>query len=97
MEAVVERGNMTAALKRVLANKGVAGVDGMSVDALRPHLREHWPRIKEELLEGHYAPQPVLGVEIPKSGGKGKRLLGIPTAVDRLIQQALHQVWLNSR
>jgi len=91
MEAVVERENMTAALKRVRANKGAAGVDGMAVDALLPLLRQHWPRIKEELLRGRYAPGPVRGVEIPKPGG-GVRQLGIPTVLDRLIQQALHQV-----
>jgi len=63
----------------------------MAVEQLQPHLKEHWPRIKEELLEGRYRPQPVRGVEIPKPGG-GMRQLGIPTVVDRLIQQAMHQV-----
>jgi RNA-directed DNA polymerase len=92
MEAVVERENMKAALRRVRSNKGASGVDGMTVDGLIPFLREQWPRIKEELLEGRYRPQPVRGVEIPKPGGKGVRQLGIPTALDRLIQQALHQV-----
>ncbi len=92
MEAVVERGNMTAALRRVVANKGSAGVDGMPVEALKPYLKAHWPRIKEQLLAGRYEPAPVRMVEIPKPGGKGMRQLGIPTVVDRLIQQALHQV-----
>jgi len=92
MDAVVERENMVSALRRVERNKGAAGVDGMPVESLRPYLKEHWPRIKEELLEGRYVPQPVLGVEIPKPGGKGMRQLGIPTVLDRLIQQALHQV-----
>ena len=64
----------------------------MTVEQMRAYLREHWPRIKEELLSGHYQPQPVLKVGIPKLGGKGMRMLGIPTVVDRLIQQALHQV-----
>jgi RNA-directed DNA polymerase len=64
----------------------------MTVAQLRDYLREHWPRIKEELLAGSYQPRPVLKVEIPKPGGKGMRMLGIPTVVDRLIQQALHQV-----
>jgi RNA-directed DNA polymerase len=64
----------------------------MSVGDLRPYLKEHWPRIKEELLEGRYEPRPVLKVEIPKPGGKGMRQLGIPTVLDRLIQQALLQV-----
>ncbi len=92
METVVERGNMVKALCQVEANKGSAGVDGVSVQALRACLREHWPRIKEELLEDRYEPQPVRKVEIPKPGGKGMRQLGIPTVMDRLIQQALNQV-----
>lgn len=91
MEAVVERENMMAAYKRVAGNKGAAGVDGMSVDELKPYLDEHWVRIKGELLEGRYEPQAVAQVEIPKPNG-GMRKLGIPTVVDRLIQQAIHQV-----
>jgi len=91
MEAVVERGNMKAALRRVERNKGAPGIDEMTTDALRPYLHEHWPRIKEELLAGTYQPSPVRKVAIPKPGG-GMRQLGIPTVVDRLIQQALHQV-----
>jgi len=92
MEAVVERGNMLKALRQVEANKGSPGVDGVTVEDLRSHLYEHWPRIREELLEGRYKPQPVRKVEIPKPGGKGMRQLGIPTVRDRLIQQALNQV-----
>jgi RNA-directed DNA polymerase len=92
MEAVVERENMKAALRRVERNKGAAGVDGMTTGQLRAHLHEHWPRIKKELLEDRYAPSPVLKVDIPKPGGKGMRMLGIPTVLDRLIQQALSQV-----
>jgi RNA-directed DNA polymerase len=92
MEAVVGRENMWQALKRVETNRGAAGVDGMPVSEMRTHLREHWPRIKEELLEGQYLPSPVKGVEIPKPGGNGVRQLGIPTVLDRLIQQALLQV-----
>jgi len=92
MEAVVERENMLKAFNRVVRNKGSAGVDAMSVDELKPYLQTHWKRIKAELLAGSYDPQPVLRVEIPKPGGKGMRKLGIPTVVDRLIQQALHQV-----
>jgi RNA-directed DNA polymerase len=92
MEAVVERENMRSALQRVEANKGAAGTDRMPWDQLRPYLKEHWPRIKEELLDGRYKPSPVRLVEIPKPGGKGMRALGIPTVVDRLIQQALNQV-----
>jgi len=92
MEAVVERENMLNAFKRVVSNKGAAGVDAMGVDALKPYLQTHWARIKEQLLAGSYEPQPVRRVEIPKPGGKGMRKLGVPTVVDRLIQQALHQV-----
>jgi RNA-directed DNA polymerase len=92
MEAVVERGNMLKAFRRVVGNKGAAGVDAMSVDELMPYLQTHWKRIKEQLLEGCYQPQPVRRVEIPKPGGKGMRKLGVPTVVDRLIQQALHQI-----
>ena len=91
MEAVVERENMKVAYARVVSNRGAAGVDGMTVEDLKAHLVQHWPSIKEELLRGKYQPQPVLGVQIPKPGG-GERQLGIPTVVDRLIQQALHQV-----
>ena len=91
MEAVVEGSNMRKAYARVVANKGAAGLDNMSVDELALHLRAHWPRIKEDLLAGRYEPRPVLGIEIPKPSG-GMRQLGIPTVQDRLIQQALHQV-----
>lgn len=90
MEETVSRGNMMAAFRRVVSNKGAPGVDGMTVDQLEGYLKEHWPRIREELLDGTYMPQPVLKVEIPKPSG-GRRTLGIPTVVDRLIQQALHQ------
>lgn len=92
MEAVVEGKNMGAALQRVKANKGSAGVDNMTVEELTPYLHAHWPRIKADLLEGRYQPSPVRKVEIPKPDGKGMRQLGIPTVLDRLIQQALHQV-----
>ena len=90
MELAVSRENMMAAYARVVGNKGAAGIDEVSVADLKPFLVD-WPRIREELLEDRYEPQAVRGVEIPKPGG-GTRLLGIPTAVDRLIQQALHQV-----
>ena len=92
MEAVVERGNMLAALHRVERNKGAAGVDGMTAADLRANLKEQWPTVRESLLTGNYAPKPVLRVEIPKPDGKGVRKLGIPTVMDRLLQQALHQV-----
>ena len=91
IERLVERENMVRALNRVERNKGAAGIDGMSVEELRPYLHEHWLRIKEALLSGRYQPQAVRGVEIPKASG-GKRQLGIPCVLDRLIQQALHQV-----
>lgn len=90
MEKVVSRSNMMAALDRVVSNKGAPGIDAMPATALRGYLVENWPRIREELLEGRYLPQPVRRVEIPKESG-GTRKLGIPTVLDRLIQQALHQ------
>jgi RNA-directed DNA polymerase len=92
MEAVVERSNMLKALHQVESNKGAAGVEGMTVDDLRAYLKEQWPAIRERLLSGSYEPKPVRRVEIPKPDGKGMRKLGIPTVVDRLIQQALHQL-----
>ena len=91
MEAVVARPNMLAALKRVQANKGSPGVDQMTVQQLPGWLREHWKELKAALLAGRYRPQAVKRVEIPKPGG-GMRQLGIPTVVDRLLQQALLQV-----
>lgn len=91
MEQVVERENMKRAYERVVRNKGAAGVDGMKVEELLPYLQRSWARIKEELVSGSYRPEGVRVVEIPKASG-GKRQLGIPTVVDRLIQQALHQV-----
>ena len=91
MEAVVERENMKLAYERVVANKGSAGVDGMRVEDLKSYLIANWPRIREELVEGRYQPQPVLRVDIPKPSG-GMRQLGIPTVLDRLIQQAVNQI-----
>jgi group II intron reverse transcriptase/maturase len=91
MEQVVDRENMIRAWRRVRANKGSPGIDGVTVEELTGYLREHWPRIREELLKGEYRPQPVKEVEIPKTGG-GTRRLGIPTVVDRVIQQAILQV-----
>jgi len=91
MEAVLERRNLQAALKRVKQNKGSPGIDGMTVEELPNHLRVHWPRLREQLLAGTYQPQPVRRHAIPKSGG-GERELGIPTVLDRFIQQALLQV-----
>ncbi|MBI5481422.1 MAG: group II intron reverse transcriptase/maturase [Deltaproteobacteria bacterium] len=91
MEAVVERSNVVKALKRVKQNKGSPGVDGMTVDELPKHLAEHWQEIREQLLEGTYQPKPVREAEIPKSGG-GVRKLGIPTVLDRFVQQSILQV-----
>jgi len=91
LEEVCERGNLIAAHGRVVRNGGAPGVDGMTVDELMPWCREHWARIREDLLSGTYAPAPVRKVEIPKPGGKGIRTLGIPTVLDRMIQQALLQ------
>jgi RNA-directed DNA polymerase len=91
MEEVVERGNMKAALKRVKSNKGSPGVDGMTVEELSAYLNAHWETVRAQLLDGSYQPQPVCQQEIPKSDG-GIRKLGIPTVVDRLIQQAILQV-----
>jgi group II intron reverse transcriptase/maturase len=91
MEQLVERGNMKKAYAQVMRNKGAAGIDNMPVESLMPYLREKWPGIKEQLLKGHYKPKPVRKVEIPKPDG-GRRQLGIPTVLDRLIQQAIHQI-----
>src|SRR6266571_4219604 len=91
MEAIVERNNLRKALARVKANKGAAGIDGMTFEDLAPYLKEHWPTIRAQLLDGSYRPQPVRRVEIPKASG-GMRPLGIPTVLDRFIQQAVMQV-----
>jgi RNA-directed DNA polymerase len=91
LEAVVERGNLRLAYQRVIENKGAAGVDALTVAELNDHLKQHWPRIRTRLLAGNYQPRPVRRVDIPKPQG-GVRTLGIPTVVDRLLQQALHQV-----
>lgn len=92
MEEVLRRENMLAAHKRVVHNGGAPGVDGMTVDDLEGYVREHWAQIREELLGDRYQPRPVRRVEIPKPDGRGTRTLGIPTVLDRLIQQALNQV-----
>jgi len=91
MEEVCQRDNLWKALKRVQANKGSPGVDGITVKQLPGYLKRHWPKIREQLLSGTYRPQPVKRVEIPKPDG-GVRKLGIPTALDRFIQQAVLQV-----
>ena len=92
MEEVVRRGNVVAAYKRVVRNGGAPGVDGVTVDDFKAYCRERWARVREELLSDEYQPQPVRRVEIPKPGRRGTRVLGIPTVLDRMIQQALLQV-----
>jgi len=91
LEKVLCRENMLRAYQRVVSNKGAPGVDGMTVDELMPMLRKRWDAIRKELLDGTYRPAPVRKVEIPKPSGRGVRTLGIPTVLDRLIQQALYQ------
>jgi retron-type reverse transcriptase len=88
---IFNRGNLFAALARVEANGGAPGVDGLTVEALRPYLKAHWLEVRAALDAERYRPQPVRRVEIPKPDG-GVRLLGIPTVLDRLIQQAIAQV-----
>jgi RNA-directed DNA polymerase len=92
MEEVCERENLKEALQRVKANKGSAGADGMTVGQLTDYLKQHWPAIREQLLNGTYEPKPVRRVEIPKPDGGGMRKLGIPSVLDRFIQQAVMQV-----
>lgn len=91
MEEVLRSENLMAAYKRVVSNGGAGGIDGRSVDDLEHQIREDWPRIREQLLSGAYVPSPVRKVEIEKPGG-GVRTLGIPTVMDRMIEQALNQV-----
>jgi len=91
LNRVLERNNLVRALKQVRRNKGAPGIDGMSVDELPGFLRQHWPKIRQQLIDGRYRPKPVKRVEIPKPDGR-KRKLGIPTVLDRMIQQAIAQV-----
>jgi len=92
LEKVINRNNLNLAYKRVKRNGGSHGVDGMKVEELLPYLKQHGDQIRQELLDGKYRPQPVRRVEIPKPNGGGVRLLGVPTVVDRMIQQAIAQV-----
>jgi RNA-directed DNA polymerase len=92
MEEVCERDNLGKAWKRVRSNKGTAGVDGMTIEQLPAYLSEHWPTIRTQLLCGTYTPRPIKRVDIPKPHGGGVRKLGIPSVLDRLIQQAVLQV-----
>lgn len=91
MAQVLDKENLVRALKQVRRNKGAAGVDGMTTEQLSFYLHAHWPTLKESLITGHYRPQPVRRVEIPKADGK-MRKLGIPTVIDRFVQQAIAQV-----
>ncbi|USS95766.1 reverse transcriptase domain-containing protein [Serratia symbiotica] len=91
MEIILNQENLKQALKRVKANKGAPGVDGISVSELPDYLKRQWPELRSNLLPGRYKPQPVRRVDIPKPGG-GTRQLGIPTVMDRFIQQAVMQV-----
>jgi RNA-directed DNA polymerase len=91
LNRILERKNLVRALKQVRRNKGAPGIDGMTVDELPDFLKQHWPQIRQQLIEGTYRPKPVKRVEIPKPDGR-RRKLGIPTALDRLIQQAIAQV-----
>ena len=91
MARVLERDNLRRALKQVIRNKGAPGIDGMIVEQLPGYLKHHWPRLKDQLQRGHYHPQPVKRITIPKPTG-GERHLGVPTVIDRFIQQALLQV-----
>jgi RNA-directed DNA polymerase len=91
LDAVLARDNLARAWQRVKANKGAPGIDGVSIAEFPAHAREHWPALREQIRQGRYQPQPVRRVEIPKPDG-GKRLLGIPTVTDRVLQQAIAQV-----
>jgi RNA-directed DNA polymerase len=91
LQAVLARDNLARAWKRVKSNKGAPGIDGVTVQDWLAHAREHWPALRAQIEGGRYEPQPVRRVEIPKPDG-GKRLLGIPTVTDRVVQQAIAQV-----
>ena len=91
LDLILSRNNLNEAYKKVYANKGASGVDGVTVEALHNHLKEHGDKLITDIKQRRYKPQPALRVEIPKDNGK-VRLLGIPTVVDRVIEQAIHQV-----
>ena len=92
LEQITDRRNIEKALEQVLRNKGAGGIDGMQTDELRDYLNANWQSLRSKILEGSYQPSPVRKVEIPKPQG-GKRMLGIPTVLDRLLQQAISQ-WM---
>ena len=94
IDTVLSRENLRRAYDQVLKNKGAAGIDNRSVNDLKLYFQQNWHSIKQQIETGSYQPDPILGVEIPKKNGK-IRLLGIPTVVDRLLHQALHQVHMN--
>lgn len=91
IESVVDERNMQKAIKAVISNKGSSGIDGVTTEDIKAVMQKNWPQIKQDLLEGKYRPSPVKRVEIPKPDGSGVRQLGIPTVMDRIIQQAIHQ------
>ena len=91
LEGILDKWNIDKALEQVIGNKGAGGVDGMQTDELRGYLHTNWQSLRTKILEGSYVPSPVRKVEIPKPKG-GKRMLGIPTVLDRLLQQAISQV-----
>ena len=95
LEEILDHRNVLKALKQVISNQGAGGVDGMQTEELRSYLEANWTAWKQSILEGTYRPSPVRKVEIPKPQG-GKRMLGIPTVLDRLLQQCLYQ-WLNPK
>jgi len=92
LEQILDKDNLNRAFRKVKSNKGAPGIDGMELEALRPYLMENGAQLKQSILDGKYRPNPVRRVEIPKEGGRKKRKLGIPTVVDRVIQQAIAQV-----
>jgi RNA-directed DNA polymerase len=91
IEGVVNDYNMKEAMKAVIRNKGAPGIDGITTEEIKGVMQKQWPKIKQDILEGKYRPNPVKRVEIPKPDGSGVRKLGIPTVMDRIIQQALYQ------
>jgi RNA-directed DNA polymerase len=95
LEEILDIRNVEKALKQVTANKGAGGIDGMQTDKLRDYLNANWPALRKSILEGSYKPQPVRKVEISKPQG-GTRMLGIPTVIDRLLQQAIAE-WLSTK
>src|ERR1700744_3065746 len=95
LEQILDRRNVERALEQVIGNKGAAGVDGMQTEELRGYLNDNWQSLRAGILEGNYQPNAVRKLEIPKQNG-GKRMLGIPTVLDRLIQQAISQ-WLTPK